>query len=243
MGFNDTYRFYTNEKKIGSYTGKTFLSFWGFECKSDSETSTHRRDDGYSAKFVSDNKIKIQKESHTVTSKVYWDEYRRKHQPTAKEKDLENRFYNLLHEKNKGDYFWIEKTPYFYESAKGIYEAKRDKISAIIGSIISGIIVLLIVAWLCSIFGTFEVFYVMAVLWLPILIGVCLCMGILTLLWLLISWLVKCVISFILPPYHRLSFAKKSKLRENYLKSLTVGIPEADAILREYAILRGYDKI
>jgi hypothetical protein len=44
-------------------------------------------------------------------------------------------------------------------------------------------------------------------------------------------------------PYNWYGRRGKERIRKIYLRGLSVGIPKANKILREYAILRGYDKI
>ena len=102
MGFKDSYQFLTDKDKRGSYANKTFLEFWGFEhAIGKPESYTVRRNDGYSAKFISDNEIKIEKRTYSKEVTNYHDEFHRKHKPTQKEKKLEDQFVALMKEKKE----------------------------------------------------------------------------------------------------------------------------------------------
>ena len=229
MGFEDSYQFLTDKDKRGSYANKTFLEFWGFEhAIGNPESYTVRRNDGYSAKFISDNEIKIEKRTYSKEVTNYHDEFHRKHKPTQKEKKLEDRFVALMKEKKEEqekNYFWLEQSPHFATSVKGYYGSCFFDLWVrviVIGFIINAIggILMTIVFGAISLLGAFL-----------LQLGVVLFSGI-------IIGLIR-----IIRRYSVLGTEKKQKIREKYLKSLTVGIPEADQILREYAILRGYDKI
>ena len=231
MGFKDSYQFLTDKDKRGSYANKTFLEFWGFEhAIGKPESYTVRRNDGYSAKFISDNEIKIEKRTYSKEVTNYHDEFHRKHKPTQKEKKLEDQFVALMKEKKEEqekNYFWLEQSPHFATSVKGYYESGFLNLWLKVISI--GFIINAIGGILMTIVSRGDVTWLFGAFWLQL--GVMLFGGI-------IIGLIS-----IIRRYSVLEAKEKQKIREKYLKTLTVGIPEADQILREYAVLRGYDKI
>ena len=252
MGFNNRYTSYSGKGK-GSLKLKadnTILKFWGFEYKSNTNTSTSTYDDGYTASWTDDNHVQIKKNTRTSSLTSYSSEYYRSYHPTLKEKNLEDRFYHLIKEKysEKGE-FKIEKTPYLYTSARELYSSSRTTIAwsgAGIFGILAALAVLVAVIWLwISMISAAGVGFIVAILMLAgLLLPFVLVGGIAVyiagglffgMLWLLLH--------LFIPPYNLLSRKRKEELRRKYFNSLSVGIYEADQILCEYAILRGYDKI
>ena len=236
MGFDSHYKFYSSEKHSVSEKS-TFLGFWGFHASKRSQTVHSKRPDKYIVESSGNDIYTLRKQSGgTTSSTLEWVEFTRYSLPTSKAQELENKFFNLVKDKYSessiygGKVFSPERTPYFCTSVEEYYNESNSIFTGLLG----GVGIISAVAY-----GIYTI--IQSGLITGLLEGFLACIliaGPATLIGMLVDFII-----LKSRPYRKLSQTKKEKLRKKYLKSLSVGIEEANEILREYAKLKGYDRI
>lgn len=244
MGFDYDYKTYADSSgKLDLKEGNTCLKFFGYEYQQGKDESSHDYYDGYKATWSSDNSISIQKNRKSYTSKYYWATYTRKYSPSQDEHDLEDRFYKLLEkERFGGGREEVQKTPYLCTSAEEHYGRARAAVAKRLTKILEVLLYLSVIMCyigLCILSGApVQMFFIGII---PLVIDLLVLIFPVYIVFYCIVYFVMCLL---MPPCFLMSKSKKKKIREKYLNSLTVeGVPEANEILRKYAVLRGYDKI
>ena len=239
MGFEKEYTIYSTETHSVSNEKSTFLGFFGFDFSSGEKIHYHTSPDKIVLDPNDDGGYTVRKKTgSTSSSTTKYVKFSRSVPydfQQSKEGILEDRFYRLVKDKySEHGYFSPGMSPYLYKSVKDYYQKGYQ-----------------LELWLPMILGVLPTI-------IYALIG-CIFQGIAGLMYCLISGLVWSVVVLLISipiektvtkiiteelfPFDTLSLTKKEKVRDKYLNSLDVGIEEANAILREYAILKGYDKI
>lgn len=254
MGFDIRYE--KTEKKAYEYQlpteEKTILPFFGFSYSKDYSSTYHKHDESYTVTATGAGDYKVSK-NPTYTSR---DDYVSVsfHRPLVKKGEravLENKIYDLLEKRyysktsiNRYE-FDPFKTPYLYPNIKIFYQNNFSSIASDIGikkstfrnkyKLLSRILFALTIAGYFAMnkvsLSGFEYF---------IAISFVLC---------IFCW-IKGIEkdskakkeSLDNHPFDSLTPSQKEKVRQKYLESLTVYSKEIDPLLKEYAILRGFDK-
>ena len=249
MGFKKEYR-----TKSGA-EHRSCLSFFGYSYRAQSDTYYSQKPTTYSVRSVSDTTVEISKNptSYSKSTSEYG-EYYRYEEPSGREKELEDRFYEYAEDKysepsmwNDGTtYFDVTKTPYFCKSVRDYFYDGRLFLLEWLALLVGIAFVLTISIWMGSKVYAFGKDGLIGGILAGIGIAIPCSFPAIALFFIakLVSNIIDALLSLIkFGAYDRLFKRGKRKMREKYLASLTIGIPEADEILREYAILKGYDKI
>lgn len=241
MGFNKEY--IKTVKYEESYKlpekNKTILPFFGYSYRRQTTSSKRWHDGGYSITQTGSDTYEVKKNPNYSDS-YYYDNaiFYRDFFPDSAHRALEDRIYKKLKNKyvSKDENGYKEfdpfKTPYLGTSAKEYYEKNActnsllDYLTCLV--IIVGIIVI-IISFLMSkfalLFGT---------------LGICL---LYLAVWVLVneSKTKKYLKSH---PYSSLTPEEREDWRQKYLTSLAIciGDEELGALIKEYAVLRGYDR-
>ena len=245
MGFKNTFIVSTKSE------GKA-LEFFGFECSVETQTHYVKRDDTYEITYEGDDKATVRKVSGGYSTResklVKWE---RKFEPSDEESILEDKFYGRIKGTKIGrdfpkkpklcprasrfyvDYcvkklhilLWLLLLDFIFAASRVVSVFQNVSFGDVSGNVMSTYAVMLI--------GCVSI--ALSVFFLTFFLGLFLVLG--------LNIILKIIFEAIFAKkYDKLSEEKKAKIGEKYLKSLTVRDEEADKILREYAILKGYDK-
>ena len=242
MGFNSDYRRQLDRTngttKYGSK--KSLLEFFGFTYQTWESPYTQ-------SVWINDDSYIGGKRKVSNTEYDKYEGYERKHSPSGKEAELEDRFVKL-----QSSSFDPLASKYLPVSVKDYYDGLSfpGEFEAGIGC---GVGIVLTVLWI--VLHHFTHPFLKNWLGTVMLNGV----NMLDAIWLFVVPIVICLITTLIggvvqgirrakngkrTKYQDLSNEMRKALRDEYLKSLSSAFPgEAGEILKEYAILKGYDRI
>ena len=251
MGFLDRYTVSSQGLYSVNSVKSTFLPFWGFSASEEHDTYYSYTAEKTTIESIGNGKweVKTTPESVSTHYGTKYFEFKRLGYRflDEKEKALENRFYSMVESKySTQGTFYPGKTPYLHTSVKEFYDDRINPMGRLgwfIG--LFPLCVLLLFGYFLDVIQPFcnsvaQFAFIVDVIQ-PYYNSVVVIALIVGTIWCTISVIGFKILKVIW--YNKLSKAKKRKIRKKYLKSLNVGIEEANAILREYAILKGYDKI
>ena len=175
----------------------------------------------------------------------YFEGYSRSYTPTQKEEELENRFAKL-----QGEYFEPMKKPYEFKSVKEYYDSldfpgKNEAFDGCLNSFLIAIGWVILCAIVMPLLNWNSVNRILNISF------ICICFGIIP----IVIWLLGIIIGSILQKsrrkkygerieFEKISTEEKERYRQEYLSKLETSYSsESGKILKEYAILKGYDKV
>lgn len=245
MGFDSYYRIYSSEAKPETVTDEsTILPFFGFELHKTTSISYSKRSDTYEISSTGGGTYSVTKRPGRIEPHRYEEVvFKRYAYPAGKLEALENRFYDLVKNKyskryadGSGRYFAPTKTSYLCTSVREYYGKNCTGNIGCWSYLILG----LLPAIACCAYS--RIVWGLPAFVLGLIVSAFWCFCPAMLIYLGINHLVETILLKI-RPFDKLSRSEKEKWRDKYLNSLRVGIEEANTILREYATLKGYDKI